>query len=131
MTRRHLAILLWLTLLICAPLPFFLVEVGNQPIVATAQILLVTVALMVIEGSAGAVTLAAWMLGVQLLLGTIVFGMLSIIVVRALDKAIGKRVMPAIFTIVAVIFLVALTMPIYRTPFRTTGLHATLSEVFE
>ena len=36
-----------------------------------------------------------------------------------------------LLTLMAALISVALTQPIYRTPFRTGGLHATLAQVFE
>jgi hypothetical protein len=57
--------------------------------------------------------------------------MLSIVVTRALDRALGARAVPATMVLIVVMFAVALTQPIYRTPFRTTGLQSTLPEAFE
>ncbi|HEY2774576.1 MAG TPA: hypothetical protein VGK20_11075 [Candidatus Binatia bacterium] len=129
--RRHHSFLLWIALLLCAPLPFFLLEVGHQPLIATAQLLVVTLALIASEGASGALTVTAWILALQILLGAIAFGMLSIVVTRALDRALGARAVPATMVLIVVMFAVALTQPIYRTPFRTTGLQSTLPEAFE
>lgn len=124
-------LLLWLTLVLCAPVPFFLVEVGFQPVAAVAQLLAVTLLLIATEGSSGAVTLAAWMLAVQILLGLGILALCSRALLRILDRVLGTRAAAATFVLVAAIFAVALTQPIYRTPFRSAGLQATLAEVFE
>jgi hypothetical protein len=131
MRRRHYTALLWIALVVCAPLPFFLVETGNQPIAVTLQMLLFIFAIIANEGTGGQITLAAWILGLQILLGFVAFGMLSLVITRALERALGRRAAAVTCALIVVMFTVALTRPIYRTPFRATGLNATLSEAFE
>ncbi len=131
MTRARRFLLLWLALVLCAPLPFFLVETGRQPVAAIAQMLAVTVALMITEGSGGALPLAAGILGGQILIGALVLALVSIGVLRVLDRTLGEHAEVASVLLVVAIFAAALALPIYRTPFRASGLHATLAEVFE
>lgn len=131
MRRRIPSLVLWLTLMVCAPLPFFFVEVGRQPVAALMQMLAVTLSLIATEGSSGAVTLAAWILGVQVALGMVVLAVATLVVTRLFERSFGRRSEAAMFVLVAAILAVAIREPIYRTPFRAAGLYATLGEVFE
>ena len=96
-----------------------------------AQMLGVTLALMITEGSGGALPLAAGILGGQILIGIIVLALVSIGVLRLLDRTLGERAAIASYLLVVAIFVAALALPIYRTPFRASGIHSTLAEVFE
>jgi len=124
-------LLVWLALVVCAPVPFFLVQVGIQPVAAVVQLLSVTLVLIATEGSSGAVTLAAGMLAVQILVGLAVLALFTRVLLRMLDRVAGERALAATVVVVTLLFAIALTQPIYRTPFRTAGLRATLVEVFE
>ena len=131
MTRRFASGLLWLTLVLCVPFPFFLVEVGRQPVAAIVQMLGVTLVLIATEGSDGAASLAAWILAVQVLLGMAILAAVSALVTGALYRILGSRGAAAVTVLIVSILAVALTQPIYLTPFRASGLHATLAEVFQ
>jgi hypothetical protein len=131
MTTRGLIRLLWAALIVCAPMPFFLVEIGLQPVAAILQMLGVTLVLMAAYGGAGAITLTAWILGAQVLLAIVALGIVASVVTHILVRALGSRASFAVYAIVAALFVVAFTVPIYRTPFRTGGLQSTLAQVFE
>jgi hypothetical protein len=131
MVPRPAALLLFLTLVLCVPLPYFLVTTGMQPVASLIQMLLFTLTLIAAEGSSGAVVLAAGIIGVQVLVGLGVLAIATKLVVRLLDRMAGPSVLAATYVLVALIVAVALTQPIYRTPFRAGGLHANLSQVFE
>lgn len=130
MTRRP-ALLLWLALMTCAPVPFFLVENGRQPAVALLQMLGVTLLLLGTEGRGGAAPLVAAMLAGQVLLAALVFAAAASLAARGLVRAAGRRATAAAAALALLMVVAALTVPVYRTPFRGGGLHATLSEVFE
>jgi hypothetical protein len=125
------SLLLWLTLVLCLPLPFFLVETGQQPLAGLVQILGVALVLIAKEGSSGAVATAAWIIGVQIVLGAVVLTMLTTLLMRILRRSLGRRSALATYLLVAVIVAIAVTQPIYRTPFRAAGLNSTLGQVFE
>ena len=131
MTRSRCTGLLWLALVLCAPIPFFLVERGREPVAALTAMLGAVLALIISEGAAGAVGLAAWMLGAQILAGTLVLAAVAILTTRLLDRVAGGARDAVIGILVVALVSIALTQPIYRTPFRTGGLHATLAQVFE
>jgi hypothetical protein len=122
---------LWVVLLVAAPWPYFLVERGSQPVASIAQMLVVTLELIATEGAAGAASLVAWMLLAQALLGALVLGALATVVTRLLGRLGDNAGRLLVVALSIAIVAVALTVPIYRTPFRTGGLHATLGEVFE
>lgn len=125
------ALLLWLALLLCAPVPFSLVESGRQPVAALLQMLGVTLLLMAAEGRGGAAPLVAAMLAVQVLLAAAAFALVAKVAARALERMLAARAPAAALTLAAVMIVTALVLPVYRTPFRGGGLHATLTEVFE
>lgn len=131
MTRRRATRLLWITLALCVPVPFFLVETGQQPVASLLQMLAVMLALIATEGSGGAIVLATAMLAVQAAVALAVFGVVAIGVTRLFCRFAGERGPALTLLLVAAMLAVAMTQPIYRTPFRTAGLHATLGEVFE
>jgi hypothetical protein len=131
MSRRALARILWLALLVTVPIPFFLVEIGIEPVAAMVQKLGVTLVLIAADGGAGAITLTAWILGVQAFLVAVLLWLAARVVTYAIVRATGRRAGVVVFGIVAVLLVVACTVPIYRTPFRTGGLYATLPQVFE
>lgn len=131
MSRRRAFGLLWLTLLLCAPLPYFLVEVGREPVAGMAHLLVITLVLIAREGNGGAEALAAGMLSAQILIAVVVLGVVAAATVRALEVLSARRRHAVFAAVLVSIFALALTRPIYRTPFRASGLHATLSEVFE
>lgn len=128
---RRPAFILWLSLLLCAPVPFLLVEHGRQPVAAMLQMLCVTLALIADEGRGGAAPLVAALLGGQVLLASLVFGLIARWIARGLERTTGTGAGAAALTLSAVMVVAALLLPIYRTPFRAGGLHATLVEVFE
>ena len=125
------SLLLWLTLVLCAPVPFFLVETGYEPVAGLLQILAVIFTLMIREGSSGAVTIAAWIIGVQVVLALLVLALATVVTRKLLRSTFGRRATLATYVLVAVIVTVAVTQPIYRTPFRAGGLQANLGQVFE
>ena len=131
MSRRALARILWLALLLTAPVPFFLVEIGIEPVAAMIQKLGVTLVLIAADGGAGAITLSAWILGAQALLAALVLWLSAHVAARAIVRAARGRATVVVLAIVAALFVVAFTVPVYRTPFRTGGLYGTLPQVFE
>ncbi len=123
--------MLWLALLVCAPLPFFLLETGREPVVGIVQLLGVTLALIATEGPGGAAPTVAVVLAGQVLLAAGALAVVAWLLERAIDRIFGPRRQAAILVLVSVALLVACTQAIYVTPFRTGGLHSTLPEVFE
>jgi hypothetical protein len=131
MSRRALALLLWLAFLVTVPVPFFLVETGFEPVAALVMKLGFTLVLIAADGGAGAITLSAWILGVQTVLAIAALWVLAGVSVRAIARAFRGRPSAAVFALAAALVVVACTLPIYRTPFRQGGLYSTLPQVFE
>ncbi len=131
MSRRALTRILWAALLLTVPMPFFLVEVGIEPVAGLLHKLGVTLVLIAADGGEGAISIAAWILGVQAVLAAFLLWLLARVVTHAVLRALGSRASVAVLTIVATLVVAACLVPIYRTPFRTGGLHSTLPQVFE
>ena len=128
---RHPALVLWLALLVCAPVPFSLVERGRQPVAALLEMLGVTIGVMAVEGRGGAAPLVAAMLGGQVLLASLAFALVARLLARGIERTAGQRAGITALALAAAMIVAALELPVYRTPFRTGGLQATLAEVFE
>lgn len=131
MTRQTSLRLLWATLLLCVPIPYFLVETGVQPTLAVAQLLAASMALIAIEGGAGVASVAIWLLAAQVLIAGLLLRVAARTTIRVLDRVAAAKRSRIVVALVLVMFSVCATVPIYRTPFRTAGLHATLREAFE
>lgn len=131
MTRRHHTALLWLGLALCAPVPFWLVQSGREPVAALVYKLVVVLGLIADEGGLGAARLVAWMLFGQAAFASLVLGLVAWLSVRALERALGERSGVATLTLLTVLLAFASVWPVYRTPFRTAGVASTLPQVFE
>ena len=132
MTPPRARLVLWLALLVAAPVPFFLVVVGWVPVARLVQLLGITLAIIGIEGPAGALRTAAFMFGVQIALWTALLRLIAGLVTAGLYRMLRRRAATAATsTLVATLVVVAALVPIYRTPFRAGSLHATLLQVFE
>jgi hypothetical protein len=131
MNRKGLTRLLWLALLFTAPVPFFLVEIGLQPVAAMLQMLGFTLVLIAADGGAGAIALTAWILAAQIALAALLLRLVAYALAHMLLRTFHGRASAAAIALVAVFVLVAFTVPIYRTPFRTGGIYSTLPQVFE
>jgi hypothetical protein len=130
MTVRWRSRFLWLTLLVCVPVPFFLVEIGMEPVIAMMEMLLVTLVVVAAEGGAGAITLTAWILGVQIFVASLLLWLVARIVAAILTRVFGSRTDVALFAIIAALLVLGFTRPIYRTPFSTDAIDSTLPQVF-
>ena len=131
MTPRRTSQLVWLAMALCVPVPFFLVETGLMPAAALLQMLGVVVLLIATEGNEGAVLLMAAILAAQALFALALFALVATAVARIADRIAGSRGLAVVLVLTAVLIVVALLTPIYRTPFRAAGLHSNLVEAFE
>lgn len=123
--------LLWAALLLAGPVPFFLVERGTEPVAALLLLLAASLALLLREGAAGALPLACLMLGAQALIAAFAWAMLARLAARVLAAVFPRHAVLACCVAAAAIVAVACAVPLYRTPFRPGGLHASLLQVFE
>ncbi|MFN2377470.1 MAG: hypothetical protein ABR538_13105, partial [Candidatus Binatia bacterium] len=126
MTTRRISQVLWLALVFSVPLPFFLVEVGREPVAGVAALLGLTLAWIVVEGSHGALAWSAALLASQVFLGMALLAAASVVATRLTHRVTGRYTALVVGLLVVALFTVALARPIYRTPFRGGGLHATL-----
>ena len=132
MTPRVIRNLLWLGLLFMAPVPLMLgVASGLMPVVRVLMFAGVCLAVMIVEGTQGAVDLLAMMLIVQaLVFGALWFGVAALV-------ARGLALLPRGVAIVSVVLVlvtgIVLTSSFswYQTPFRGAGTRANLWEIFE
>jgi hypothetical protein len=130
MSRRSVSWVLFVALLVAAPLPFFLVETGWVPLARLIQLAAYTVALILAEGGQGAVTMAAVILLVQVLVYTAVLALVARWIAGALLRLAPRRAAAATALLVAVSLGTAASVAVYRTPFSTSSLRSSLLGVF-
>jgi hypothetical protein len=123
--------ILWLAAVFVVPLPFFLVETGLVPAARVLMLAAVTVAVIITEGSLGAVGIAAALLIGQGLLYLAILWMLTGLLLRPLRRRSSRTVAVITATLVVVAIVCASMFEIYHTPFRTESLQASLLEVYE
>jgi hypothetical protein len=131
MTARRTTFLLWAILIVCAPIPFFLIEVGRQPVAALLHQLGWLVALLVAEGGDSVVVPAVLLIGGQIVVAAALLGVVARGATFLLERVFGMAHERATLALAAILLLVATLVPVYSTPFRTAGLHATLLEAFQ
>jgi hypothetical protein len=123
---RAARVVLWIAFCVLAPVPFWLVEQGAVPVVQLALLLAAVIGVIAVEGTLGAAPIAAAILAAELVLWAFFLWLLAGLLARAL------RARPAAIAAVVVTGLVvASSVEIYRTPFRTRSLRADLLHVFE
>lgn len=131
MTRRSTTFLLWLGLAVCAPLPFWMVQQGREPVAALVVKLVLLLRLIADESGLGAASAVAWMIAAQAVIGMAVLGLVAWVSVHTLERLLGPRSPAAVVTLLVALVAFSATYPMYRTPFRTGGVDSTLAEVFE
>ena len=131
MSARTARWILWGTFVLVVPLPFFLVESGVVPAARILMLGAVVAALVVSEGAQG---VAGELMAALLLQAGVYVALLWWVahrVSRLLARASPRRVAAATTALVIVSLVVASSFEIYRTPFRTRSLPASLLQVFE
>ncbi len=131
MTRRTSQWALWLTSVIVVPVPFFLIESGWVPTARLLQLGGVCFALMITEGTQGAVPPVTALLLAQAGFYIVALWLVSTLLVRAVSKRAPRALAATTAVLVAGGLLAGATLEIYRTPFRSQSLSTTLLHAFE
>jgi hypothetical protein len=131
MTPRAARWVLWVTFAVAVPLPFFLAETGRVPAARLLMLGAVAAAVIVAEGSQGAVGIAAGLLFGQALLWLALLWLAASLVSRALRLGSPRTVAAVTAVVVAGILAAATVLEPYHTPFRTRSLRANLLHVYE
>jgi len=119
-------------MLAALPVPFFLVVVGHVPVARLLQLLAATLHFIAVEGPAGALRTVVLLLVVQIVWWAGLQRFAAGLAAAGLDRLLGRRGMGiAAFSFAILMLGAAVAFPIYRTPFRSASLHASLLEVFE
>jgi len=122
MTPRAATLALWLLLLAAAPLPYWAVEAGRQPVSHLAVFAGLTSAAVVAEPS----TIAAIIAGLFVSQAALYAGLLYVLA-RALVKRLATPRARLLAVLAGVALVVAAAaLPIYVTPFSTSGLRGNL-----
>lgn len=131
MSHRTARLLLFALFALVVPLPFFLVQTGAVPAARILMLAGIVVALIAAEGMHGMIGIAAGLLLLQLAVyAALLFGAAHW-AARGLARAWPQHLALATAALAAVALLVASSCDLYRTPFRTHSLHASLLRVFE
>lgn len=131
MSIRAARWILWLTLMIILPLPFFLAETGLAPPARVFMLGLVSLAVMVVEGPSGVVRMAATLLIAQAAAYAGLLWIIATVAVRALRRLSPTTIRRVTLTAVVVAGVCAATFKVYRDPFRADVLYTTLLRVYE
>jgi hypothetical protein len=123
--------ILWIAAALLVPLPFFLVETGTVPAARLLMLGSVTLMLIAVEGGQGAVGIAAALLLAQAILYLVALWLLVTALLRPLRHRSPKTIALATGATLLIGIVLATTFEIYRTPFRTRSLHATVLHVYE
>jgi hypothetical protein len=118
MSVRQARWVLWLAAFCMLPLPFFLVETGFAPLLRMALLAGINVAVIVTEGSSGAVGIASAIIVAELLAYAFALWVVSGWLVRAFEGLSRRVVAAVVLTIIAAAVAVTTTHDVYRTPFR-------------
>jgi hypothetical protein len=131
MSVRTSRFLLWLTAVFILPAPFFLVETGRVPVAQLLQMSAVVTGLILAEGAQGQIlTLLVIVLG-QAILYMLAFWGAAVLCSRVAARLSPRARLVATALVVLVAIAVAASVEIYRTPFSTRSLRASLLRVYE
>jgi hypothetical protein len=123
--------LIWMTAVFVLPVPFFLVETGRVPTGQLLQMAAVVLGLILAEGTQGQVlTLLIIILG-QAILYMLAFWGAALLWARFAARMTPRARLLATTLVVLVAIAVASSVEIYRTPFSTRSLRASLLRVYE
>jgi len=131
MSHRAARLVLFALFAVVVPLPFFLVQTGVVPAARILMLAGIVVAVIAAEGMHGMAGVALALLLVQALGYAGLLFAAAHWVARGLARAWPRRLGLATAVLAGVALLTASSFEIYRTPFRTHSLHASLLRVFE
>lgn len=114
---------LWIVLIAVMPVPYWAIESGRETVVQLSVFALATGAVAVTE-PAGVTFFIAGLFWLQMLL----YGWLLLRLSRAMVRRIPSRLVR--IGVVALLIYLCATVAVYRTPFATTGMTATLPELY-
>src|SRR5262245_18111653 len=120
MSVRRARWLVWIALLVAMPVPLVIVGHGRVPVGALVQLAGATLAIGVLERADGAVGILALVLLVQVMLWTVVGWLVARVLVAALRGVAGRALGTATALLLVAGLVVALMLPIYRSPFHSS-----------
>lgn len=130
MSERASRWALWTAFIITVPVPFFLVTTGSVPVIRLVRLDVAMLHLLALEGPQGALGSLLIFLGTQTVIAAAVLMIVAAILARLTRRwpDSGRALATAV---VLAVLLVTSAFEIYRTPFRTHSLSASIFEVFE
>lgn len=131
MSVRAARWLLWGTLALVAPLPFFLAQIGVVPALRILMLGIITLAVITAEGARGVEGLAAALLFAQAVVYLGVLWFVARGVVGALHRLAPHALAAATIAVLCGAVLCAGCFKLYRDPFRRSALHVSLWRVYE
>ena len=117
MSQRAALWTLWGLLMLAAPLPYYALEPGREPVSHLAVFAAATGAAAIAEPSPIAWIIAGFFLS-QTVLYAALFYLLLLILVRRIESAATRRTL--VLVTAAVLLLLAM-LPVYVTPFSPSG----------
>lgn len=131
MAPRTARWILWITLVLTVPVPFWMVLTGSMPAARLLMLSGVGLAILLTEGTQGVVgTVTALLLG-QALAALGIFWVVAALIARLLRTQSRARIAAVTLALVAVCAITASAFELYRTPFRADSPRANLAHVFD
>src|SRR5689334_5315380 len=116
MSVRRTRLVVWIALLVAMPVPLVIVGHGRVPVGTLVQLAGATLAVGVLERGDGAIGILAVVLLAHVMLWTVVGWLVARVLVTALRRVAGRALGGATMLLLAAGLVVAVTLPIYRSP---------------
>jgi hypothetical protein len=131
MNARRARLLIWVAFLGAMPVPLVLVGRGRMPVGALVELAAATLSVAVLERADGVVRILATLLVAQIVVWALVGWLAAWLVASVLNRVAGRRLGGAALAMVVTLVGLALSLPIYRSPFHAARARQTLLEVYE
>jgi hypothetical protein len=130
MNARRARLVVWIALLLAMPVPLVIVGHGRVPVGTLAQLSAATLGVAILERADGAVGILAAVLLAQVMLWSVVTWLVARAVVWGLRGVAGRGSGMVVVALVTAGLVVAVLLPIYRSPFHASRARQTLLEVY-
>jgi len=131
MSPRNCRRLLWAASVLLMPVPFYLIEAGFAPVARIVLLTIVTGSIVVVEGTRGAVGVAAAMMALHAVAYLLVLWAICGLIVRGFAAVSARHLTAITLSTIALATLLAATTNLYETPFRRDALRSNLFHVFD
>jgi len=130
MSAWRARLLVWVAFLVAMPVPLVVAGRGRVPVGVLVELTAATLAVGALERADGAVRILATVLVVQIVFWAVVAWLAARLVVGALRRVARRGFGRATLLLVVTGLVIALILPVYRSPFHASRARQTLLEVY-